>query len=203
MSQVDEQQAQRAFFRQSFRNIDTEELIDRQRKGQLTEIAAEVIAEVLAERGVSAEQRQEIAGTLQAQEQAEDLAPGVRASLDKRFTGQVIDFVIAVLLGAAALLLCNLTGVHPVVAGLVYLGYLLLADGLEHGQSFGKKFVRTAVVVRGTGKPCGFGRSLVRNLSLTFLGFLDIVFIFTAERRRLGDIFAGTDVINRPRGTEL
>ena len=73
--------------------------------------------------------------------------------------------------------------------------YTLLSDGLEGGQSFGKRLVGIRVVSIETGAPCTFGQSFLRNLLLTILGPIDWIFIFGERRQRLGDKAAGTIVI--------
>src|SRR6185295_14327998 len=73
--------------------------------------------------------------------------------------------------------------------------YTLLADGLEGGQSFGKRMVGIRVVSMRSGKPCSFGQSFVRNLLLMILGPIDWIFIFGDRRQRLGDKAAGTIVV--------
>jgi uncharacterized RDD family membrane protein YckC len=73
--------------------------------------------------------------------------------------------------------------------------YTLLADGLEGGQSWGKRMVGIRVVSMQTGTPCSFGQSFIRNLLLMILGPIDWIFIFGDRRQRLGDKLAGTIVV--------
>lgn len=116
-----------------------------------------------------------------------------------RLVGQTIDFCIAALpVAAVGLLMAPMGRMGDAItslAGLWTLGYLLLADGMEGGQSFGKRLLGMRVVDAKTGKPCSFGRSLLRNFTLTLLGPIDWVFIFGQRRQRLGDKLAGTVVI--------
>jgi uncharacterized RDD family membrane protein YckC len=77
--------------------------------------------------------------------------------------------------------------------------YLLFADGLGKGQSYGKRMVGIAVVNRRTLEYCTFGQSFFRNISLVFLGWLDWIFIVGKDRQRLGDMVARTIVIKQPR----
>jgi uncharacterized RDD family membrane protein YckC len=74
--------------------------------------------------------------------------------------------------------------------------YLLLADGLRNGQSYGKRAVYIAVIDATTGRPCTFRQSLVRNLSLVVLGVIDWVFMAGRKQQRLGDRAAGTIVVS-------
>ena len=73
--------------------------------------------------------------------------------------------------------------------------YTLLADGLEGGQSIGKRVLGIRVVSMATGAPCTFGQSFVRNLLLMILGPIDWIFIFGERHQRLGDKLAGTIVV--------
>lgn len=112
-------------------------------------------------------------------------------------------------------LLDGLVGVAPVIAAIVYAAasrspgavavmwvtgafcvlYYFLADGLEGGQSWAKRWLGIAVVDARTGAPCGFGQSFVRNLTLAVLGPIDWLFIFVGRKQRLGDMVAGTLVV--------
>ena len=125
------------------------------------------------------------------------------ASLGDRLGGQIVDalisFVIAAALILPAMLIDDDVAVIAVpLAVILASAYLLLADGLEGGQSYGKRLLSTAVVDRVTGRPCTFGQSFVRNILLSILGPIDWIFIFGKKRQRLGDKAAGTVVINVP-----
>jgi uncharacterized RDD family membrane protein YckC len=82
---------------------------------------------------------------------------------------------------------------------LVACAYLLLADALPHGQSFGKRVLDIAVIDQRTLQPCTFPQSLLRNLLLAFLGIFDWIFIFGGMRQRLGDMAAKTIVVRLKR----
>ena len=69
----------------------------------------------------------------------------------------------------------------------------LLKDGIE-GQSIGKRLCGIAVVHVADNTPCSWSASVVRNL-IGFFGVLDLVYLFGSDRRRLGDLAAGTQVI--------
>jgi len=123
------------------------------------------------------------------------------ASLGQRVAGQLLD---AMVLYAGVILVLFVAAVDkrvsealliPAVAFLFL--YTLLADGL-HGQSLGKRIMKTAVVDATTGDPCTFWPSFTRN-SVMCLGVLDWMFIFEKNRRRLGDRAAGTIVVKTPR----
>jgi len=100
--------------------------------------------------------------------------------------------------------------------------YVLVADGIVHGQSLGKRLfgVRTMVIARGAraGRPAGYRESMLRNLPLALLAlFYGItlvgwVLLFVvgvpvlafeswmvwSDRLgiRIGDIFADTQVVD-------
>ncbi len=97
------------------------------------------------------------------------------------------------------------------------LTYISLADGLQGGQSVGKKFIGFAVVSLDDGEPCSFKQSAIRNLlfsvplffslipmwgmAFTFLlgiplALLELYLIFRLESgHRLGDAMADTTVV--------
>jgi uncharacterized RDD family membrane protein YckC len=124
------------------------------------------------------------------------------ASLTERVLGQLLDSLIAigaVCLSALLFLVSNEAGVLSMLGGLAFaVFYILFADGLSNGQSYGKKVLNTAVVDASTGAPCTFWSSFLRNLLLSLLGIIDWVFIFGRRRQRLGDMAANTVVIKRP-----
>ncbi len=129
----------------------------------------------------------------------QDRVPENLATLGQRLMGQFLDSVIAFIPVLAALVLGV---VSDTLGGLALLGaiafavfYILFADGFEGGQSFGKRMMGTAVISAATGQPCSYGASLIRNLLLSLLGFIDWLFIFGPRRQRLGDKAAGTYVV--------
>ena len=122
------------------------------------------------------------------------------ASRSARLLAQFVDglaafgpFVILVLLSPDEP--SNPTVMVWLIALLLGIGYLFLADAQPGGQSFGKRMLDIAVVDERTGLPCTAWQSFVRNLLLSVLGFVDWVFIFGERRQRLGDIAAGTIVV--------
>ena len=121
------------------------------------------------------------------------------ASLPQRIAAQFLDGLVAAALPVAAFLLTfvlHSAGIVLIVLTCIFAFlYTLLADGLEGGQSYGKRMVGIRVVSMQTGAPCSFGQSFIRNLLLMILGPIDWIFIFGARRQRLGDKAAGTIVI--------
>lgn len=104
--------------------------------------------------------------------------------------------------------------------------YLAMSDGLQKGQSVGKKFIGLGVVSLIDGTPCTFKQSLVRNLPLTIplvlflvplwgwlLGMLlglvftvlELYFLFKLDTgHRIGDVMADTTVIgNDPNRVDI
>jgi uncharacterized RDD family membrane protein YckC len=121
------------------------------------------------------------------------------ASLPQRLAAQFLDGLVAAAPPVAAFLLTFVlhgVGIVLIVLACIFAFlYTLLADGLEGGQSYGKRMVGIRVVSMQTGAPCSFGQSLVRNLLLMILGPIDWIFVFGDRRQRLGDKAAGTIVI--------
>lgn len=125
------------------------------------------------------------------------------ASRSARLLAQIVDSIVAVLPVAGLLLVIFLSPRHFEVAVGIFgvpvlffsVGYLLFADAMPGGQSCGKRMLGIAVVDRRTGLPCTRWQSFVRNLLLSLLVFLDWIFILGDRRRRLGDIVAGTVVV--------
>lgn len=122
-----------------------------------------------------------------------------------RLIAQFIDSVVAILVIILALFLSSFSeAIGGIVAlfGLLFaLFYILCADGLKGGQSYGKRVMGICVIDATSGKPCNFIQSFIRNLSLSFLGMIDWVFIFSRKRQRLGDMIANTLVIRKRRAS--
>lgn len=134
-------------------------------------------------------------------------SPYPKADLTLRGLARLADFTIAFGLATSA------PGVGPLVAAV----YLLVADGLLHGQSPGKKIFGVKAVVPATRAPAGFQESMLRNAPFAlatlfwalpilwpvfFLAGLPIVG-YEAWRvyddplgRRLGDALADTQVVD-------
>jgi uncharacterized RDD family membrane protein YckC len=123
------------------------------------------------------------------------------ASLGSRFLGQILDGIIAILLGLCSFAVLYLfkvsVGVQTAIFIVVIYGYFLFSDGFKGGQSLGKRVLKTAVIDSFQGKPCSYGQSLARNF-LQILGIIDWIFIFGKKRQRLGDKAAGTIVVRSP-----
>lgn len=122
------------------------------------------------------------------------------ASLVERWLGQFLDGLIyAVIFIVPALLLRFALGsiLAPIIGLVAAVLYLLFQDGLENGQSWGKRVMKTKVIDSRTGRPCTFGQSFIRNFLLSLLNIIDWIFIFGANRQRLGDRVANTLVVKQ------
>jgi uncharacterized RDD family membrane protein YckC len=121
--------------------------------------------------------------------------PQPLATIGERFTAQFIDGLVALAAGVVFYIVAAKLDWPLELAIVGWVLYLLLCDGLPGGQSLGKKFTKSSVVHIDSGLPCGYFRSIVRNVSLMFLSFFDWIFIVGRQRRRLGDYLARTKVI--------
>jgi len=134
-------------------------------------------------------------------------SPYPKADLGLRILARFADFTLAFVAGVAA----------PQVGPLLAAFYLLVADGLMHGQSIGKRIfgIRTVVVPRGA--PAGLHESMLRNAPFAlvalfysvpilwpvfFVAGIPIVafeaYMIWTDRHgvRIGDIFADTQVVD-------
>lgn len=96
-------------------------------------------------------------------------------------------------------------GLMMIAMFLVYWGYPIAFELLNHGQTIGKK-VMGLRVIRDTGAPVGWIPSITRNLMRTvdmfpaLYGFGLASTLVDRHARRLGDIVAGTLVVHVERG---
>ena len=179
---------------QRFSAMATEELVELQHTSDLTELARDVLEAILTERGVTPEERVKVIELLN--EEATATVP--LASIGRRFVAQIFDALAAFIILVVPFLIFDGesdTGIQGIgIAG--YILYLLFQDGLPNGQSIGKRLVKIAVINKSSGKSCDIGESFVRNVFLVFLGFIDLLFIGSKYRQRLGDRAANTIVVN-------
>ena len=119
----------------------------------------------------------------------------------KRYQGQFIDGLIALLLFGVFMYLTKLLSLDGVIYDIVVVAvpfaYFLLSDALPNGQSLGKKVLGLYVVSKATGKPCKLWQSVARNLFSPILGIIDALFLLSKERQRLGDMLANTIVLKK------
>jgi uncharacterized RDD family membrane protein YckC len=103
---------------------------------------------------------------------------------------------LPIIVGSIPYALSERLGSATTVGGIVLAYfYFLFADGFYGGQSYGKRAMKIAVVDASTGQPCTFMKSFIRNILYILLGIIDWIFIFGANRQRLGDMAANTIVI--------
>jgi uncharacterized RDD family membrane protein YckC len=77
---------------------------------------------------------------------------------------------------------------------MLVLSYWLFKDGMN-GQSIGKRFVSIGTIVEQSRLRCGVLQSCVRNGVLLIAMPVDILFGLRPDKRRLGDLIAGTVVV--------
>jgi len=171
----------------------------------------EIIKEILIDRGIELPTRGAhsseplITRSIFPLEITIELAPRL-SRLEAAFMDGLL-FTGPLLLGIAALsqsgglsVLIGFLGLLSVPAVLGIQIYLLGTQG----QTLGKRKVGIRIVKAGTGGKAGFVRNvLLRSVLNSILcviplyGIIDILFIFTSDRRCIHDIIAGTIVINQ------
>jgi uncharacterized RDD family membrane protein YckC len=116
-----------------------------------------------------------------------------------RLIAQFLDSLVAILVIVVSTILTLFSSKLGEILGLLGLAaaflYILCADGLEGGQSYGKRALGICVIDATSGRSCTFLQSFIRNIPLSLLGVIDWIFIFTERRQRLGDLFANTIVV--------
>jgi uncharacterized RDD family membrane protein YckC len=187
--------------RERYAAAETEQLLELQAQGTLTETATRVLEQELAERSIATEDRAAFASEFKKQAAAQDEAMASLASREARLGAQLIDAVVTLLILFLAALFSLAARPFGFLGIIVALAYLLLADGFPRGQSLGKRVVNIAVIDRRTHQPCTYGQSFLRNFLLALLGIIDWIFIFGRTRQRLGDLAANTIVV-RLKGSE-
>ena len=128
-----------------------------------------------------------------------DLANVTLAHPGKRYQGQFIDGLIAIVLFFTVNYLLSFIDVDASFAGglklLVPACYFVFSDALPGGQSLGKKPFGIRVISKTTGEPCKIWQSFMRNAFSPIVGILDAALILGKERQRLGDRLANTVVV--------
>jgi hypothetical protein len=139
-------------------------------------------------------------------------SPWPKADLTLRALARLADVGLAVGFAAAA----------PALGPILAAAYLLVADGLIHGQSIGKRLFGVRVMVRpstpaGRGRPAAYRESVLRNAPFALVSlFYGVVYFWVVlllvgvpivaweawrvwkdERGvRMGDLFADTQVVD-------
>jgi uncharacterized RDD family membrane protein YckC len=94
-----------------------------------------------------------------------------------------------------------LTAISILLSFAIYTGYFVLFETLWHGQTPGKRYTKIRVI-RDDGQPVGAAQAILRALvrpidDIAFIGMLLI--ILTKREKRLGDLIAGTLVVQEQR----
>jgi uncharacterized RDD family membrane protein YckC len=127
------------------------------------------------------------------------------ASIESRIAAKLIDVLLP--LGATFLvsyvsfieMSLRASNVVSEIALALCVVYWLFKDGFG-GQSIGKKIMGIQVIEHATGSTCSPPRSLIRAIPMG-LGVIDCAFALGKDRRRLGDMAAGTSVIRASTGS--
>jgi uncharacterized RDD family membrane protein YckC len=142
------------------------------------------------------------------------------AGVGSRTQALVVDyliwsFVLVILLVIWAFLLIQVTwlqsesirlwffAIQLLILFAVYIGYFVVFETLWHGQTPGKRYAKIRVI-REDGRNVGLQQSILRSLlrpidDLFCVGLLLV--LFTAQEKRLGDLVAGTIVIQEGQTT--
>ncbi|MCZ6693122.1 MAG: RDD family protein [Bacteroidetes bacterium] len=119
-----------------------------------------------------------------------------QASIGDRLLGGLIDWIVVLVI---YYLLKGLVGWS--LSYLVAAAYILVRDALPflEGQSIGKKVMKTRGVHEDSGAPItnDYRTSFLRNIFLfiPIVSLIDALFIFSGDRKRLGDRIAKTIVV--------
>lgn len=116
------------------------------------------------------------------------------ARIGQRFIAQFIDGLVALAVGVVFYFIANAFGLSNEWIFVGWFLYILFCDGLPRGQSMGKRITKICVVHVDSELPCTYWQSFVRNFTMV-LGVIDAAFIAGKQRRRLGDLIAGTKVV--------
>ena len=181
--------------RQRYAGMETEQLLELQAQGGLTETAGRILDEELAKRSISPQERAAIVSELKQHSAQQDELLASLASPPQRFSAQFIDSIVTLLIFIPAALVWPAVELLGVAGFILAAAYLLLADGLPNGQSIGKRVLNIAVIDQRTRKPCTYFQSFVRNFLLALLGIVDWIFILGRKHQRLGDMAANTIVV--------
>ena len=174
--------------REQYDRYETEYLVEMSAR-DLTEEARAALDDVLHERGVSKER---VAEAVAKPEAADRLTRAVAIQIDLWGTM----FIIAIITMPFMFISEQL---HTGVATSVWFVYFLSRDWIP-GGSLGKRAFGIRVVSMDTGKHCTWQQSALRSLALMVP--FDWVPILGQRRMRIGDMVAGTEVVQRARVSE-
>lgn len=118
----------------------------------------------------------------------------------RRYQAQFVDMLVSLLVFVAGLYLLKVIGYEAdtgvIVVVLLAFSYFVFSDALPNGQSIGKIVLKLSVISYKTGKPCSIVQAFLRNVFSPILGWIDVVLMLGKKRQRLGDLFAGTVVVD-------
>jgi uncharacterized RDD family membrane protein YckC len=96
-----------------------------------------------------------------------------------------------------------IVAIQSVIFFAVYIGYFIFFETLWQGQTPGKRYAKIRVI-RDDGRNVGLQQAIMRSLLRTFDDILSlgvILILFTKQEKRLGDLVAGTIVIQEAQNT--
>lgn len=186
-----------------FESLDDYSLIERRDSGNLTEIAQKLVEDEISKRGITKDTEKFLNEQVKNEQEmdealARELASKYPSVWDRGMANLIDQFMLLPIGFLTAVITDLLLGEANSSKGLwliTCLLYFLFSDALPNGQSIGKKICKIAVVNYKTRRPSGMFESFVRNLILLLAGYIDLFFIFSEGRRRLGDRAAGTIVV--------
>ena len=107
-----------------------------------------------------------------------------------------IPFVILVLVPSIQGKFTSMQDIFLRILLTTFIAYLLMIfkDIFKDG-SIGKKIMKLTIVDSGTKKPASIGKRILRNVTW-LLSWIEII-VYLAAKKRLGDMLAKTDVIEK------
>jgi uncharacterized RDD family membrane protein YckC len=186
--------------RRHYADLSTDELL-RLRSTELTEEARQVL-----DAEVSSREDQDDSAEAAGKVHIFQIEHSSLASIEARIAAKLIDFLlplaIAFLVSYASFIAMSAKSSDVVgnIALALCLVYWLFKDGFG-GQGIGKRIMKIQVIEHATGSACSPPRSLIRAIPMG-LGVIDCAFALGKDRRRLGDMAAGTSVIRATTGSK-
>lgn len=194
-----------------YSDLDLERLLTTAGDGLPPE-SRQVLVEEAVRRGLTS-MRVPMAPVVQSPSRPGDVWHYPKARVGARFLASIIDTVIGIMLPVLAGTIGFITahGRLMTINGLLLLSSIVWAiyynftkDGHDQGRSIGKRAMGLMVVNIKTNEPCTKGESSLRALMLgilnavPFIGTLiePLVILVQSDGRRVGDMVAGTQVID-------
>ncbi len=110
-----------------------------------------------------------------------------------------LDYLVAKIDGAGKWII----SIQFLMFFVVYIGYFIFFETLWQGQTPGKRYAKIRVI-RDDGRNPGLQQAIMRSLLRTFDDILSLgvlLILFTKQEKRLGDLVAGTIVIQEAQNT--